>query len=356
MNKNKDNNHYISRFQLRRFLSVPPPDRPGKYYTWVYESSGAAFQENIRVAGSEHQFYGSDSDDLENLFSDKESKYGSIYADIITDPSRVSKHKDELSDLFWVFGFRTRAIRERIRSSAIATMGQAANSVDSDVAKNFFEREALRRVNEEIDARLGKMNVFERIALKKTSKFQKELRLIPLKVRKLVANGSVGTVIRNGFLEVTSAVSYTKMLDEGHNNGLREFIAEGGRCPEKFRPLKWEVVASEQNEFVLGDSGPFALTETLKEEPFVGVGEKLLEAYLPISPQLCLAALFKSSAPHLTSSQIRKCTISTSLENFFSHAEDDELKSLAKTTLGNATEIIPADEIDEIIRKLWDRK
>ncbi len=356
MNKNKDNNHYISRFQLRRFLSAPPENRPGKYYTWVYNSFGEAAQKNIKEAGSQTQFYGRDSDDLENLFANKESRYGKIYADVISDPNCVAKYSDDLSDLFWIFGFRTRAMRERIRNGAVSTISRAADSVDGEFARRFFEREALRRINEKIEIRLSKMNVFERLALKKDRRFQKELGLVPSKIKKLVSDGVVGNIMREGFMEVASAMSQSDALDESHNESLQQFIEGGGRCPEKFRAKRWEVVASPNADFVLGDSGPFAISKELTEAPFVGIGEGLLEAYLPITPELCLVAMFNSLVPNLTPAQIKACTVSTSLENFFFSDEADELKQLAKEKLGSATDMLPSNEVDKIVASFWDRK
>jgi hypothetical protein len=353
MNKRKGNNHFISEFQLKKFLCVRPENRSGKFFTFLYSRDKEPEAINIKHAGSAFHFFGSADDVLENAFAVQESRFGQMYKEIIEQPGSVSKYSDLLSDLFWLFSFRTRAMRERIRTSFASVFETAAVQAYEENARAHFEKGLQERFNERLEEILANLNAFERLRLQSNPNFVEEISHMREMIKSLVNDGHVSDFMASGFRNVRELSKSTQLLDEGHNDILAEFLATGGKCPKKLRKKSWRFVLSKAGSFVLGDSGAFARNELGEIEPFVGVGSESKEAYLPISPHLTVVGLSNLDAPSLSEGDIIKGAISTSYEHFFADQCLEELQTLARSELGRKTGIVPQSAIENIVTSAW---
>jgi hypothetical protein len=351
--KTKDNNHFLSEFQLRKFVCEPPQKKPGKYYVWVYQSDAPPRQENVGGVGSSYQFYGASDDTLENALGDAESKFGQIYKQIIIRPQEISKYGDQLSDLIWLFGFRTRAMRERIRNSLITVGEEFKKKGVSDDARGYLERKLEEKVDERIIAELAQLNGFQKLEKKnsgETVSLKNNCRRI---IRTAVRSGAFDHIIAQitGFFRQFADVP--GLLDDEHNVGIQEFLDSGGKCPELLKPKFWTAVLSTEGQFVLGDCGAFAVMPDRSIEPALGVGSSALEVYLPISAGIVAVGSFILSSPSLNEVEIIRGAISTSYESFFASRFSTDLENMALNLLGSRKGLVSNRELEDIVNNLF---
>lgn len=355
MEKTKDNNHYVSKFQLRHFcIKPPPPNRNGRYWVYVFEVGRQVGPVNTTDAGSDYQFYGSDDDRLEDLFGNMESRAGTLYADIARKPELVASHAIKLGDFIWIQSFRTKAIRERMRSGIASATGQLSETVVSDKARAYFRAQLDRRLEAEIEKELSQFNAFQRALLRTNPEFRSRVRQVRAKFERELSRGTIANEMHKGLKGIAQIFETSAAIDAGHNDGLKEFMESGGTCPDRIRPSRWTVVRSDSEQFVLGDATTFGVTEQGKICPLIGMSSDWHEVYLPLNPFLTVVGTKHDGAPSLDAAAIVSSAIATSHKQFFASYSNQELATQTRQidTMG---EFVGEEEMREIVEGVWDR-
>ncbi|MER9846257.1 DUF4238 domain-containing protein [Mesorhizobium sp. M0106] len=356
MGKQKENNHFISRFQLKHFLCAPPPKKPGKNYVWVYDAKRAPEPRNIRFVASSPNFYGEDDDILEDAFAKIEGRSGSIFKDILANPTGISRHSKELGDLFWILAFRTRSMRERIRGSVTSAISLMAETASSKLARTRYKEAIDERLEKEISKELSGLNVFDRLRVKNSAEFQSRLRFVRTQIEGALTSGVFDDVMRTGFERTARFLENTTALDEGHNEGLRGFLDSGGQCPDSIRPAHWHVIPSDERNFVLSDAGTFAVTSSGSICPLIGISSDWNEVYLPISPSMTVVGARHSDRPKLNVTEIVTGSISTSYEEFYAEVYSQQLGERASKEINTANELIGSTALKGVVAGAWGRR
>ncbi|UVK36723.1 DUF4238 domain-containing protein [Mesorhizobium sp. AR10] len=352
MQKQKENNHFISEFQLKYFSCPPPAKKPGKHYIWVYTNGKDAECKNTKWVGSSSNFYGKDDDRLEDLLAITEGKNGQIFKEITSKGEILDRHESQLGDLFWILAFRTRALRERLRGGFTAAIDLMAERSTSDKAQAFYKQMADKELEKKIAEMTAGLNVFQRLQLKNDPEFLKRVRL----AREVIASGALTGIMQDGFRNFSEVFKASTAIDEGHNKGLEQFLTSGGKCPDSVRPLKWCVVTDAANRFVLGDSGVFSRTENGAICSLIGISSDWFEVYLPISPSTAVVGMRHNNPPSLSVEGIMAGAISTSYEQFYSNAYSSSLESRARIEIDTNNEFFDQSSLEGIVTGVWDRK
>lgn len=351
--KTKDNNHFISEFQLKKFLCDPPLNKPGKYFVWVYERDKVPVQKNTKNVASEHRFYGAMDDTLEDALANAESKYGQVYKEILSAPDTISKYGDQLSDLSWLFGFRTRALRERIRHSFVSATSAVQQRFLEERANEFIEKKMEAKLRERIERELTGLNGFQKVALKNSPAFVRKVAEYRRLMLSEVRSGRIGNQISTGFGSLASIAETSKVLDEEHNEGIQEFLDSGGKCPSNAKPRHWHFVRSNSGHFVLGDSGAFSLALDGKLEPALGTGNSMTEIYLPLSAEITAVGTNGTATPRLGEHEIVEATISTSFEIFFASRYSAVLERNANRYLGAKKGFVDESQLENLLNDFF---
>lgn len=320
---------------------------------WVYDRDNAPIQENIKNVGSGYRFYGANNDELENALANAESKYGQVYKQILSSPGEISKHGNDLADLIWLFGFRTRAMRERMRHSLVAA-GNAFQQKRLTVEfREFLEAKLLEKLENRIFAEHGPLTGFQKIELRQSHQFRRAMDESRRIIRTAVRSGTLDQLFNETVGIFGHLAEVPHLLDDEHNVGIGEFLTSGGRYPEHLKPKCWRAVISDKARFVLGDCGAFALKPDGSVEPALGVGKTALEICLPISPRMAAVGAFDQTGPRLDEGTIIEGAISTSYESFFASRYSVELQALAKKLLGSRQGLVTKRELDGIFDNLF---
>ncbi|ESX16977.1 MULTISPECIES: DUF4238 domain-containing protein [unclassified Mesorhizobium] len=342
MNKKKDNNHFISEFQLRHFRSAPPPRKPGKYFVWVYDQKEEPDCRNIKKVASYHQFYGKEDDRLEDAFAVSESKNGAMYAAILSGSNLPVKFEHEMGNLFWLLAFRTRAMRDRMRSGIHKTASLMADTALGVDAAGYLTRNIDLKVGEAIAEALPQQTPEQNEILKKY-------------ILENIDRNQLGGVMQMMFQAFAAHVN-TDTFDNSHNTSLQRFLDSGGVCPEPRRPESWAIVQNPDKNFVLGDAGVFCVDREKKISTFVGASNDWREAYLPISPSLAVVGMRGIAVPTMTPEEIVTASISTSGRQFYADVFSAALADRALKEINSAGELIGDADVAEITTSVWQEK
>ncbi|WP_442583103.1 DUF4238 domain-containing protein [Mesorhizobium sp. ASY16-5R] len=355
ISKSKNNNHFVSRFQLRRFLCDPPKNKPGRYFVWVYSGDEEPQAKNIQNVGSAIKFYGESDDDLENAFSDRESVYGGVFSALERLPDDVTKYADQLSDLCWLFSFRTRALREKLKLGITSTVDRVAGSVTAGRLHKRFSTQIDARLLKIFDEKMIGLNRKQKAAMRRQPEFQKSLLVAKHQANEFLRSEEFASHFRRILTSFGLAARETPALDNEHNRVLTDMIATGERCPEKLRPKRWYPMVSPDGLFVLGDSGAILANNSGEFSPFIGMGSNADCLFLPINPHVTAVGIFSENCRIWTEEDIVKGTVSSSFENFFANRYDQKLRTLAGVHLLRQN-IVTDAQIDEIVNGFWQSK
>jgi Protein of unknown function (DUF4238) len=347
--KTKDNNHFVSEFQLKKFRCDPPLNKPGRYFVWVYEHNCVPTQKNIKIVASAHRFYGGINDALEDALANAESRYGQVYKEILSAPEAISSYGDQLSDLTWLFGFRTRALRERVRHSFVSATSAMQERILEERSTEFLERRMEVKLQERIEKELTGLNGFQKIAAKNSPAFQRKVAELRLEIRSWVRSGGIAKQFSDGIGAMAIIAKNTTVLDDELNVGIQEFLDAGGKCPANAKARHWHVVRSDSEQFVLGDCGAFALTRDGKLEPSLGIGDSMKEIYFPLSAGITAVGTNENTTPCLGEHEIIEAAVSTSFETFFANKYSADLEKSAQKYLGASMGVIDEPQLENLL-------
>ncbi|WP_292185439.1 DUF4238 domain-containing protein [Mesorhizobium sp.] len=356
MTKQKDNNHFISEFQLRHFRSAPPPRKPGRYFVWVYDQKQEPDCTNIKKVASSHQFYGKDDDRLEEAFAVTESKNGAMYAAIISGSKLPVKFEHEMGNLFWLLAFRTRAMRERMRGGIYTAVNLMADTALGADAAGYLARNIAQAVDEKIAEALSQYTPEQMEIIAGDLEAQKKITDIKSYLLANISPGQTGLIMQMMLRALAASVHKTDSVDNSHNKSLQSFLDSGGVCPERRRPESWAVVQNPDKNFVLGDAGVFCINRERKISTFVGASDDWQEAYLPINPSLAVVGMRGIAVPTMTAEEIVTASISTAGRQFYADDFSAALADRALKDINTAGELFGDADVAGIITSVWQEK
>ncbi|MCB2052212.1 MAG: DUF4238 domain-containing protein [Novosphingobium sp.] len=332
MSKEKINNHFLTRAQLNLFRIPSPPKGHTKNTVWVYEKATPPHPENTKRVASEDYFYGRDDDELENAFGRFESRCGTAIAEAIRHRSVSIRNGEMLGDLVWMLSFRTKALRERLRGF----FDLATDTLVKGTNTSAFEDRYWEAFEEKV------------AGLPRWQRRQKKAE-----AKKYLRSGRAEHELRQGLSTLSSVFQRTNVIDDAHNDSLKKFLDDGGKCPDKVRPHRWVIVTNDEPKFVIGDSGVFSVISSGDVFATIAGGIDWNEVYLPLDPVTVAVGLRHEGLPSQTAQGIVAGSIATSHTQFFSSYDSEQLREAATTDINSRDEFLTADQIDSVIEEVW---
>lgn len=349
MAKNRDRNHFISRFLLRRFASRVDAKRK-KSWIWEVKKTGVVREISTKDAAVGSKFYGERTTGVEDAFANEEDKFSAVLR-AIDSGSPLREHSATLSRLVWSQTVRTRALRQSLGETVDALFSAFTSSLDSEAAMNAFKR----MTKEELPRTIA----YEMQRLPPRARRKAESRLeeiggtegaVQLALAKLdaVEFAAFGMVL-NAMMKSEDFIE--KAMERGHVRALSKLLIESP-SDQPFQPDAWYLLDDPSESLVLGDVGVFAVARDGTTSLLMRISNSWSQVYLPISPTKVLVACKGDARPILSAEDVNRASASFSLASVYASRVSEQNRQLIPF-IGTRTRLGDAREIQEIVAEVW---
>lgn len=349
MAKDRDRNHFISRFLLRRFASKVDAKRK-KSWIWDIQKAGTAREISTRDAAVSSKFYGDRATGIEDAFAKEEEKFSKALR-AIDAGAPLAEHASTLSRFVWSQAARTRALRQSVAETMDAVFSTFTSSLDSAAAMAAFKRMTKEELPRTIADEMSKLPLHSRrdaecrLEAMGGTEGAVQLALARVDGVEFAAFG----VLLNAMMKSEGFID--KAMERGHVRGLSKLLLEQ-RSDQQFRPDAWYLLEDPSGSIVLGDVGVFAVAQDGTTSLVMRVSNSWREMYLPISPTKALVACEGTAQPSLSPEEINRASASFSLVSIYAARLTESERQLIPL-IGTRARLGNAGDVQDIISGVW---
>jgi hypothetical protein len=311
------NQHYLPRFAMRGFASR---SSGSESYTWVFRKNRGPFESNLSNVASEGYFYGEPGDQtLDEQITRMESEHALTHEWLFGIVGVVSApHLERIADLIYWMAIRSRNLRrmfQGILEEAATSVEESVNTPEKVVAfflsrRRQMMREEIRKALKKSLGRKPNRNEVAKAEAWVAAQLPKQAETQSAELLELFRNmkGMLGPMTRNA-----------------HNKALSNVIDEKVVYLEKLRAFGWSV-EERPSRLVLGDVGPFAISDQgLPKLAIEGIDETR-SLFLPLSSSRLLAG--HRGDGHADCARVNEISVRLSCEFFISCQNDQREREL----------------------------
>ena len=339
--------HFIPRFLLRGFRSHDSGD---EVFAWVVRRDRPPFKTNIKNIAVEGHFYSLDDKPyVDDMITVAEGDFAELVADLRVS-SEASVAAVPAARLIAHLEGRTRHLRQNLELIGGATLKRTLRFIgDHDVFKHFvikqFERDPellIGLLREEIK----KLGIPAAQAASLLSAFGPRLpAFVEATLPSLAARFSA--------LVQRALVERPDLLRNAARNGqlraLEQSIAPSLKVAE-YEKLSYSVLGSPR-ELPLGDSAVFfEIAGARRFTTFTSADDKLLAAYLPLTPETVLVGCV---ADHNANLELLPEAIAMCAQDYFVAASDSPHIRALQALIAELAVIMDADTIEQLLAEVF---
>ncbi len=349
MAKNRDRNHFISRFLLRRFASRVDAKRE-KSWIWELQKTGAVREISTKDAAVRSKFYGDRATGIEDAFANEEDKFsGALRA--IDAGSSLAEHSSTLSRLVWSQAVRTRALRQSLAETMDAAFSAFTSSLDSKAAMAAFKRMTKEELPRTIADEMNRLPLPARREaerrLEAIGGTEGAVRMALAKIDSL--EFAAFGVMLNAIMRSEGLID--KAMERGHIRALSKVLIESP-SDLPFKPDAWYLLEDPSESLVLGDVGVFAVARDGTTSLVMRASDSWREMYLPISPTKALVACISDARPSLSPEEVNRASAAFSLMSIYVARPSEVIRQLIPL-IGTRARLGDANDIQGIIDDVW---